>query len=185
MKKVVLFLGIVGAAIALPTQMMGQTNSTSLTGTASATIVSASSIVDVGSSSDKTLDFGQIRTSATAGTCVLSTATATRSVTGGVTLPNPSASGTNALFKLSGVAATNYNITLPATSINVVRTGGSETMTVGSFTARTVSKGIDGTTGTFAADGTDNFTVGATLAVGASQVEGVYTGTFPVTVANP
>ncbi|MDR3705758.1 MAG: DUF4402 domain-containing protein [Paludibacteraceae bacterium] len=186
MKKVVLFLGIVGAAIVLPTQMMGQTNSLTLSGTASATIVSATSIVDVGASTDKTLDFGQIRASATAGTCTLTTATATRISGGGITLPNPSAVGTNAIFKLSGVAGTVYNITLPAAAVNVTRTGGNETMTVSGFVARTLSAGVNGLTGTFnATTGTDDFTVGAVLAVGASQVEGVYTGVFPVTVANP
>ncbi len=57
-----------------------------------------------------------------------------------------------------------------------------QTMTADNFLALIASKSAEGTIGDLIG-GTDSFDVGATLHVGAAQVNGVYTGSFSVSVA--
>jgi len=117
------------------------------------------------------LDFGRLSSDTSGGTAVISTAGA-RSVTGDVVEEggSPAAAG----FDVTGEAGLGYDITLP-TSI-VLNDGGSNNMTVNTFTDSNAGSGT--LTG-----GTDSFTVGATLNVGASQATGTYTGSFDVSVA--
>ncbi len=78
-----------------------------------------------------------------------------------------------ATFLVTGAANATYAITLPgAANIN----SGPDTMSVGTFTDS------NGGVGTLSVLGTDTFTVGATLSVGAGQPQGTYTGTFIMTV---
>jgi hypothetical protein len=128
-------------------------------------------------SETRALHFGTLSVSATAGTCVL-TAAGVRSQTGGVTLTSFTPTATSAAYTVTGSANLNYAITLPAAPITVTRGGGSETMTVSTYTSNKV-----GNAGTLNGSATDTFTVGATLNVNASQVAGLYQGNFNVTVA--
>ena len=76
-----------------------------------------------------------------------------------------------------------YAITLPVAAVPVTRAGGNETMTIDNFASRPTSAGADQLTGTLSNVGSDTFTVGARLNVAAGQIDGVYEGTFSVTVA--
>ncbi|MEM9233121.1 MAG: DUF4402 domain-containing protein [Pseudomonadota bacterium] len=105
----------------------------------------------------------------TAGTVVVSTA--------GIRTCNAplSCSGTvtAADFDVLGTAGYTFAITLPA-SDNITNANG-DTMSVDNFVSSI------GNTGTLTG-GTADFSLGATLNVGAAQAAGAYTGTFTVTV---
>jgi hypothetical protein len=71
------------------------------------------------------------------------------------------------------------NIKLPASAITLNRVGGGGTMTVSNWT-------LDGKPNRkVPLNNAFNFSVGATLNVGAGQADGIYTGTFAVTVQYP
>jgi hypothetical protein len=125
----------------------------------------------------RSLHFGTMSVSTSAGTCILAPA-GTRTKTGGVTLTNFTPSATSAAYSVTGAANVAYNISLPTSSVTVTRSGGSQTMTITAFTSNKA-----GDAGTLSSTGTDSFTVGATLNVGASQVAGLYQGNFNITVA--
>jgi len=114
------------------------------------------------------------------GTCIVSTA-GVRSKTGGVTLQALAPFMSLATYTVSGEPTRTYSIILPMT-IAVTCTGYS--MTIGTLLAKSTS-GIEShtATGTLGAGGTEQFTIGATLTVGAGQFEGIYSGTFDVSVA--
>jgi hypothetical protein len=78
-----------------------------------------------------------------------------------------------ASFDVTGAANATYAITLPGAS-NIM--SGGDSMTVSGFTDSA------GGVGTLSAVGTDSFTVGGTLSVGAAQPVGTYTGNFIMTV---
>ena len=145
----------------------------SATASAAATILTPIAI-------SKTVDmnFGNLASSGTAGTCVLATDNG-RTTTGGVTLM---AGGTitAASFTVTGVAAANYTITLPAGATTV--SDGTNTMTIDTWTSN--PSGTGALTG-----GNSTLLVGATLNVNADQPGGVYntsnaggSGEFTVTV---
>ncbi|MBV5342864.1 DUF4402 domain-containing protein, partial [bacterium] len=69
-----------------------------------------------------------------AGTCILAPA-GTRTKTGGVTLTNFTPTATSAAYTVTGSANLAYTIALPASSITVTRSGGSQTMTITAFTS--------------------------------------------------
>lgn len=118
------------------------------------------------------LSFGDVFTSPTAGTVILTPA-GVRSATGGVTLGSLSPSGA-ATFTVTGGASTTYAITLP-TSITLSIPG--DTLTVSPVTS------TPSLTGFLDASGNQTLAVGGTLNVAANQADGNYTGTFNVTVA--
>jgi hypothetical protein len=71
------------------------------------------------------------------------------------------------------------NIRIPNGGVNLTRVGGTETILLNTFT-------LDGQTKrSMAQAGVFEFAVGATLRPAANQVEGVYTGTFDVTIQYP
>jgi len=142
-------------------------------GAATATAnVTASIVPAITITKDTDMSFADVVAGASAGTVVLSTA-GTRSVTGGTTLGN--AAGTAAAaFTVTGDPSSTYSITLPAFA--TINSGGN-TMTVNTFVSNPSG------TGTLSGGGTQSLSVGATLQVGASQVQGNYSGTFDVTVA--
>ena len=166
MKKIIL------SAFALGAFILNSNAQATATATATATIVTPISI-----SKTADMSFGNIAVSAsTAGTVILAPAgTRTTGGAGGVTLPATTGTVAAAAFTVNGNGAYTYAITLPG-SVTLTRASGSETMTASSFTSTPSG------TGTLSG-GTQNLTVGATLAVAAAQVAGVYTsGNFNVTV---
>lgn len=131
------------------------------------------------------LSFGDLAVGATGGTVIVTTAGA-RSSTGGVVLYG----GSHSPAAFSGFGNPNRQviITFGAPSILITRSGGSQTMTVDSFTPNPTGSGglnqlgnsgrhrITTSTGLF------TFNVGARLIVAGSQTPGTYSGTFSVTV---
>jgi hypothetical protein len=118
----------------------------------------------------------------TPGTCVLSTS-GVRTQTGGVNLSAQTPVAANAAYDVTGMASTTYALTLPATITVTETVGLIETMTIGTLLARFNGAGADAVISTLDGSGDDSFTVGGTLTVPAGQTEGIYAGTFDVTVA--
>ncbi len=139
-----------------------QAASTSASGTA--TVIPAMTITKV---SD--LRFGSFAPTTSAGTVVVATG-------GGRTASNVSLSSLNtggaASFNVTGSGTATYAITLPSTAS---MTGPGTAMGLSAFTSNPSG------TGTLVA-GAGTIAVGATLAVGASQTAGTYTGAFNVSV---
>lgn len=77
-------------------------------------------------------------------------------------------------WAVNGIPGAPYAVTLPAGSVTI--SNGSENMTVSNFTRS------GGTQLILDAGGNGGFNVGARLNVGANQPEGIYAGTFNVTV---
>jgi hypothetical protein len=126
------------------------------------------------------MNFGNVASSASSGTVVLTPAGA-RSTTGGVTLPTTVGTTTAASFTVTGEADFTYAITLPAGATTIA--SGGNTMTVDVWSSDTNPAGAVLT------GGTSDLTVGATLNVGANQPAGAYsssnaggTGDFTITV---
>ena len=127
------------------------------------------------------MSFGQVVAGATSGTVELAPA-GTRTEGGGVTFsPGITGSPTASSFTVTGEIGYTYSVTLPSSAITLTGTSGAaavapaKTMTAGTFT-----KSI--TTGDLATDGTETFTVGATLNVDAAQATGGYEGSYTVQV---
>jgi len=145
----------------------------SATASAAATILTPIAI-----SNTIDMDFGNLASSGTTGTCVLATDNS-RSTTGGVTTM-AGGTPTAASFTVTGVAAATYTITLPAGATTV--SDGTNTMTIDTWASNPSG------TGTLTG-GTSTLLVGATLNVGINQPGGVYntsnvlgSGEFTVTV---
>lgn len=124
----------------------------------------------------KDMDFGDLGAVA-AGTAVIDPVTDTMSVTGGVTRLGGSPHA--ARFAGSTYSSAVVIIRIPNGTILLTRAGGLETIAVNNFTLDGQSKR------TLAQAGVFEFAVGATLRPAAGQVEGVYTGTFDVTIQYP
>jgi len=124
----------------------------------------------------KDMDFGYVAVGA-AGTAVLEPNADAFSTTGGVT----AVGGTPHSAQFAGVATTSsiVNIKIPNQPSTLTRVGGSETMTVSNFRLQGLNKRA------IAAQSSFTFRVGGTLNVAANQVEGIYVGTFTVTVQYP
>jgi hypothetical protein len=132
------------------------------------------------------LNFGDIFTTAAAGTVTLEPVAGARSATGGATLAS-TGSTSIASFTVGGKRAATYSITLPSdSSVTLTGPSGATAMPVKTFTA-SVAGGTATTNPTGllpnTAGATQTFTVGATLSLAANQTDGNYTGSFPVTVA--
>lgn len=123
------------------------------------------------------MDFGFLA-STTAGTAVLNPDTDSLSVTGGVT----PVGGAPHCAQFVGAAQSNavVNIKIPTQPSTLTRVGGTETMSASNFT---IQSGL--TRRSLAKAQSFTFRVGATLNVAAAQVEGVYVGTFSVSVQYP
>lgn len=119
------------------------------------------------------MDFGCI-TVTTAGTAILDSTTGAVTTTGGVLFAGclPHA----AQFAAVSPSKTVVQIKLPNKGTTLTRVGGTETMTLDTWT-------MNGTqTRNVVAHEELAFQVGATLHVNANQTEGTYTGTFDVTL---
>jgi hypothetical protein len=122
------------------------------------------------------MDFGDLGVISN-GTAVINPVTDTMTTTGGVLRLG----GTPHAAMFRGVAQGNsvVNIRIPNGGINLTRVGGTETILLNAFTLDGQSKRAMAQAGVF------DFKVGATLRPTAGQVEGVYTGTFDVTIQYP
>ena len=126
------------------------------------------------------LSFGRFATGA-AGSITISTS-GVRTVSGGVLPAAGAAAMTAASFAVSGASGATYSITHGGVSA-LARSAGPETMPMTRFSDVT---GANATAGNVAGGtlnaGAQSIYVGATLAVGANQAAGAYTGTISVTV---
>jgi hypothetical protein len=126
---------------------------------------------------NRDLDFGYVAAPTAAGTVVINPETDTISATGGAMLLGGSPHA--AMF--TGAAKSNavVIIRIPKQAITITRVGGTETMTVSSWTLQGLDKRAVAAQVAFA------FRVGATLNVNANQAEGTYVGTFDVSIQYP
>ena len=156
---------IVLASLGVLLAFGSEAKAASTTGTATANIVTPISIAKVND-----LAFGSIAPTSSAGTVTISPA-GVLSSSNVTTLTSTRTAGS---FTVSGQDNCAYTITLPANGV-VTLSGpaGSTAMAVSDFTS---------SAGTITA-GSAAVYVGATLAVGANQATGLYTGTFNVTAA--
>jgi hypothetical protein len=122
------------------------------------------------------MDFGNLGVTAN-GTAVINPVTDTLTTSGGVVRLG----GTPHAAIFRGVAQGNavVIIRVPNGGINLTRVGGTETILLNAFTLDGQSKR------TLAQAGIFDFKVGATLRPTAGQADGVYTGTFDVTIQYP
>ena len=123
------------------------------------------------------LDFGYVGVGAAAGTVVINPNTAAITATGGAFLlggtPHP------ALFTGAAGSSSVVIIRIPKQPVTLTRVSGTETMTVSNFTLEGLDKRQAARNVSF------DFRVGGTLNVNANQSEGVYVGTFEVSVQYP
>ncbi len=112
-----------------------------------------------------------------AGTMTINPVTGAVSVTGGVS----SLGGTVQTARFAGNTPSSavVNIRVPKTDVTLTRIGGTETLIASNFTLDGQAKRSLASAGVF------QFDVGATINVAAGQAEGVYTGTFNVTIQYP
>ena len=116
---------------------------------------------------DAALAFGNLGPSGTSGTATVAPGASSVSVTGGVT--ELGGTVTSAAYTVTGASGADYSVSIPS---DISLTSGGNSMTL------TLSENSSGTlTG-----GTDTFSVGGSLAIGANQAAGSYAGTFGVTV---
>jgi len=122
------------------------------------------------------MDFGNLGITAN-GTAVINPVTDTMTTTGGVLRLG----GTPRAATFRGVAQGGavVIIRVPNGGINLTRVGGTQTILLNNFTLDGQSKRAMAQAGVF------DFKVGATLRPTAGQVEGVYAGTFEVTIQYP
>ena len=122
------------------------------------------------------MDFGNLGVTAN-GTAVIDPVTDTLTTTGGVL----SLGGTPRAARFRGVAQGSavVIIRIPNGGISLVRAGGTETILLNAFTLDGQSKRALAQAGIF------DFKVGATLRPTARQVDGLYSGTFDVTIQYP
>lgn len=164
-------MGKFAAALALALSLVsaGTASAATASSNVSAEIVSGLAITNTAS-----LNFGQIAPGSIAGTVVM-TPLGVR-VPVGVVLGNQGTSSA-ASFNVVGAPLNIYSIVLPANGTVSLTSGASPAMAVNTFIS------LPALLGTLGLSGTQTLLVGATLAVGANQPLGTYTGTFNVTVA--
>jgi hypothetical protein len=171
MKNLIMIFAVVVIMAGFTTKVLAQATDTK-SNDANAQILGTIALTTV-----TPLDFGSM-TPSTGGTVIV-TYGGSRTQSGAVVLV-AGITPTAASYTVTGTGLATYAITIPSASFDITNTtgAGAETMAV---TAMGCS--YAGLTSAFIADGTDAFTVGATLTVASAQVAGVYTGTFDVTVA--
>ena len=122
------------------------------------------------------MDFGSLGVT-TAGTAVINPVTDTMSTTGGVVRLGGAPHA--AVFRGRADGGAVVNIKVPNGGVNLTRVGGTQTILLNAFTLDGQSKRAMAQAGTF------DFKVGATLRPAANQAEGLYSGTFDVTIQYP
>lgn len=173
MKNLTKMAGLAILMTAFTLTSNAQNTATSAATTAGATIVAPITI-----SAGSLLSFGQVVTSAAPGEVILTSA-GSRSAANGVSFSGVTGSPSASVFTVTGETGYTYTITLP-TSIDLDGTTGAALAATASMTVDSFTKSI--ATGDLSDDGTEDFSVGATLHVGASQPTGAYEGTYTVQV---
>jgi hypothetical protein len=181
MKKITFFITVLltGFAINLSAQ---NSSEGSISATVNAKLIKAMTLTE-----STQLNFGSnLLPNASGGTVVLPSNSTARTYDGnGGVVAAAVGPAVNGAYAVTGTAGESYALTLPTASFDVTHTtvnSGVNTMTVTSMLARFNNAGGDATTSTLAQDGTDSFTLGATLTVGNGQKAGIYAGTFPISV---
>lgn len=150
------------------------------TATSGATSANATIVAPITITTGSAMSFGQVVVGASVGTVVLPH-TGNRTRTGGATFSSVGAGSPAASsFTVTGETGYTYLVTLPSSAITLSGTSGAALTGPATMTADTFTKSI--VTGDLAGDGTETFTVGATLNVAGSQATGAYTGTYTVQV---
>lgn len=162
MMKDVCFSALAMAAISA----LGLGGSAAQGATASAT-VTARILQQAAITKTSDLDYATIVPASTASTVIVAPVTGTRVCGAGLVCTG---TATAARFSVAGTLGQLVTVSVPA---NVTLTSGSHTMT---------STLLSSLVAPITLLATNEFTVGGTLAVGADQVDGVYTGTFTATV---
>jgi hypothetical protein len=135
------------------------------------------------------LNFGSTnKQSGLAGSVVLLTADASRDFNGGVSGSLTGDPASNAVFNITGSHDTSYSITLPS-SITVVEPG-SMIMTINELKIRfssaaediAINDGNNSLSKVLNGNGNDSFRLGGKLNIEFKQVEGLYSGTYSVSV---
>jgi Domain of unknown function (DUF4402) len=158
------------ALLALACVLSSPSFAASRPATSTAAVVTAGQLVKV-----QDLRFGLIVPAATAGTVRITPATAARSKTGGPLLTG-AGFGPAEFIALGNPLQNNFlQLILPNTA-TLNRAGGGGSMLVNNFTFSGSGASV------LNAQGFYRFYVGATLAVGANQAYGTYSGTFNMTV---
>jgi len=123
------------------------------------------------------LDFGYVAAGASAGTVVINPNTNAISSTGGALLLG----GAPHAAMFTGAAKSNAIVIIrfPRQPITLTRVSGTETMRVTNFTLQGIDRRQAAKNVAF------DFRVGGTLQVAANQREGVYAGTFDVSIQYP
>ncbi len=134
--------------------------------------IAASIVVTITLTNRSDMAFGDISSSNTPGTVVLSPG-GSRETSGGANINSTVASGA-AVFDVGGLSNSTYSITLPETV--VLNEAGGDNMVVDNFAS------IPNATGLTNAGGQQSLFIGATLNVGGNQAFGSYTGTMSVTI---
>jgi len=165
MKNITKLFAIALVVIGSATTSFAQSNVTA-TASTSATIIAPISLVK-----NVDMNFGNVATSAVAGTIVLGT-NSVRTANAGASLPVTTGTVSAAKFTVNGNVDATYSIVLPGT---ITLSNGTNNMTVGSFTSTPTATGL-------LTLGAQEIFVGATLNVGALQVAGVYTNAADLSV---
>ena len=150
------------------------------------TLASATIVEVITLSETTSMNFGTtLQTNHEGGTIILETNSNKRTYTGGLASGGTTnQEATNATFEVSGLSHANYTLILPA-AITIEHTSidtGINTMEITAIKARFNGADADATTNSIASNGTDSFTLGATLNVQENQVFGLYSGTYSVSV---
>lgn len=169
-------IALASALVLGASALTGNAAAANASATASATVVTPIAITKA-----TDLVFGNFYPSATAGTVNVDT-NGTRSATGGVTVAVSGATAAAAKFDVTGQGSATYTITYAS---GVTLTGPGTAMALTQISDLTGAGGASGqaATGTLTAGGTQSIYVGGSLAVGANQVAGAYTGNITATVA--
>ena len=177
MKKIIMVFVAVLMMAGFTMKVMAQT-SAAVTGTTAG----AKLVVPMGLTQTGVLHFGTINIlTGAGGTVTLPASSLTRAFSSGVSESLVAPLATHASYNVTGTKNVTYALTLPPT-ITVTETLLSvATMSIVP-TARFNKAVADAITSTLSETGTDNFTVGGVLTVGASAVGGIYAGTFDVSV---
>lgn len=156
--------------------LTGNASAANASATATATVVTP---IAIAKATD--MVFGSFYPSAVAGTVDVDT-NGTRSVTGGVTAAASGATPAAAKFDVTGQGSATYTIAYAA---GVTLTGPGTAMALTQISDLTGAGGAAtlAATGTLSAGGAQSIYIGGSLAVGANQVAGAYTGNITATVA--
>lgn len=126
------------------------------------------------------IDFGILTPTGTAGNV---TVNGDHSLNVGTAATATAGTPSAATFAITGLASTVYTIDTATGSSNLTSGANSMTTTYTAYSFNTDNTyATSGATATLSAGGGDTLRVGATIAVGAAQAAGVYTGTASVTV---